>query len=78
MASQRDVRRNHVDDQGLNRCPLSGVFGELKMETLQISAQLLNSIIGYLGTRPYQEVFQLVQSLQKEVANQSKPEGAAE
>ena len=34
------------------------------MEKLQISAQLLNSLIGYLGTRPYQEVFQLVEALQ--------------
>lgn len=42
------------------------------METLQISAQLLNGIIGYLGTRPYQEVFQIVQALQNEVANQPK------
>ena len=40
------------------------------MEKLQISAQLLNSVIGYLGTRPYQEVFQLIQELQKEAQAQ--------
>ena len=40
------------------------------METLQISAQLLNNIIGYLGTRPFQEVHQLIQALQHEAANQ--------
>ena len=44
------------------------------METLQISAQLLNGIIGYLGTRPYQEVFQLVQALQAEVQSQTPPQ----
>jgi hypothetical protein len=36
------------------------------MEKLQISAQLLNALIGYLGTRPYQETFQLIDALQKE------------
>jgi hypothetical protein len=40
------------------------------MESLQISTQLLNQIIGYLGTRPYQEVHQLVQALQQEAASQ--------
>lgn len=40
---------------------------------LQISAQLLNAIIGYLGSRPYQEVFQMVTALQNEVANQPAP-----
>jgi hypothetical protein len=40
------------------------------MESLQISTQLLNQIIGYLGTRPYQEVHQIIQALQQEAANQ--------
>ena len=44
------------------------------MEKLQISAQLLNGIIGYLGTRPYQEVFQLVEALQAEAKDQPKVE----
>lgn len=44
------------------------------MKTLQISEQLLNSIIGYLGTRPYQEVFQLVEAMQAEAKNQPKVE----
>lgn len=44
------------------------------MKTLQISEQLLNAIIGYLGTRPYQEVFQLVEGLQAEAKNQPKVE----
>ena len=37
------------------------------METVNISIQLLNGILGYLGTRPYTEVFQLIEQLQKEV-----------
>lgn len=48
------------------------------MEKLQISAQLLNAIIGYLGTRPYQEVFQLVEALQKEAKEQPATEKAPE
>ena len=41
------------------------------MEKLQISTQLLNSIMGYLGTRPYQEVFQLIEAIQNEAKNQA-------
>lgn len=40
------------------------------MESLQISTQLLNQIIGYLGTRPYQEVHQIISALQEEAKNQ--------
>ena len=43
------------------------------MEKLQISTQLLNSIMGYLGTRPYQEVFQLIEAVQNEAKNQPEP-----
>lgn len=44
------------------------------MNRFLITEQLLNAIIGYLGTRPYQEVFQLVESLQTEAKNQPKAE----
>ena len=43
------------------------------MEKLQISTQLLNQIMGYLGTRPYQEVFQLIEAIQGEAKNQPEP-----
>ena len=43
------------------------------METFPISANLLNGIIGYLGKRPYEEVFQMIQALQAEVAKSAKP-----
>jgi hypothetical protein len=36
------------------------------MEKITLSTNLVNAIIGYLGTRPYQEVFQLVEAMQKE------------
>ena len=47
-------------------------------DKLTLSTQLVNQIIGYLGTRPYQEVFQIVDALQKEaqanVIDQQKAE----
>ena len=45
------------------------------MKTLQISEQLLNAILGYLGSRPYQEVFQLIEALQAEAKNQPQEGG---
>lgn len=48
------------------------------MEKLILSTQLVNQILGYLGSRPYQEVFQLVDALQAEakanIAEQPKAE----
>jgi len=31
---------------------------------MTISIELANAILGYLGTRPYGEVFQLIQAMQ--------------
>jgi hypothetical protein len=36
------------------------------MDKITVSTQLLNAILGYLGNKPYQEVFQLVEAIQKE------------
>lgn len=33
--------------------------------TLQLPIETANLILGYLGTRPYQEVFQLIQAIQE-------------
>jgi len=38
----------------------------MAMEKLTLSTQLVNQILGYLGQRPYQETFQLIDALQKE------------
>jgi hypothetical protein len=35
-------------------------------EKLTLSTQLVNQILGYLGSRPYQETFQIIDALQKE------------
>ena len=34
------------------------------MEKITLSTQLVNAVLGYLGARPYQEVFQLIQAIQ--------------
>jgi hypothetical protein len=44
-------------------------------EKLTLSTQLVNQILGYLGQRPYQETFQLIEALQKEAqASMGQPE----
>jgi len=32
---------------------------------LQLPIELANQLLGYLGSRPYQEVFQLIQAIQE-------------
>ena len=41
------------------------------MEKIILTVQLVNQIMGYLGTRPYQEVFQIINNLQDEAKAQS-------
>jgi hypothetical protein len=54
------------------------------MDKINLSIQLVNQVMAYLGTRPYQEVFQLVDAMQKEAQAQantnqiSTPEPSAE
>ena len=36
------------------------------MDKLTLSTNLVNAILQYLGTRPYADVFQLVEAIQKE------------
>jgi hypothetical protein len=43
------------------------------MDKITLSTQLVNAVMGYLGTRPYQEVFQLIDGLQKEAKSQAAP-----
>jgi hypothetical protein len=44
---------------------------------LQLPIETANQIIGYLGTRPYQEVFQLIQAMQ-DAAKPPEASAAAE
>jgi len=39
-------------------------------DKLTLSVNLINAVLVYLGTKPYQEVFQLVEALQKEAKEQ--------
>jgi hypothetical protein len=40
---------------------------------IKLSEKTVNQILGYLGTRPYQEVFTLVEAIQTEFREQSIP-----
>ena len=40
------------------------------MEKVSLSINLVNAVLQYLGTQPYQNVFQLVEALQKEAKDQ--------
>ena len=44
------------------------------MNEIKLSTNLVNAVLQYLGSRPYAEVFQLVETIQKEAQNQSKAE----
>jgi len=39
---------------------------------LQLPIETINQVLGYLGTRPYQEVFQMIQAIQ-EAAKPEEP-----
>lgn len=43
------------------------------MDKITLSVQTVNMIMGYLGTKSYQEVFQIIEAVQKEVAAQQTP-----
>jgi len=42
-------------------------------EKIAISTPLLNAVLGYLGDRPYKEVFQLIEAIQKEAKEAIEP-----
>jgi hypothetical protein len=45
-------------------------WSALVMEKVSLSINLVNAVLQYLGTQPYQNVFQLVDALQKEAKDQ--------
>jgi len=49
---------------------------ESSME-VKLSVNTVNQILGYLGTRPYQEVFQIIEAIQKE-AKDNQTEAVSE
>jgi hypothetical protein len=45
------------------------------MQNITLSVQTINAVMAYLGTKPFQEVFQIIEAVQKEVnAQQTPPE----
>ena len=46
------------------------------MNELKLSTNLVNAILQYMATKPYQEVYQLVEAIQKEAAPQAQPADA--
>jgi len=42
------------------------------MEKITLSLNLVNAVLQYLGTQPYQNVYQLVEALQKEAKQQAE------
>jgi len=48
------------------------------MENINLSTQLINKVMAYLGTRPYQEVFQIISEIQKEAETQVNPKPTEE
>jgi hypothetical protein len=43
------------------------------MNEIKLSTSLVNVIMQYLGSRPYTEVFQLIEAIQKEAKAASEP-----
>jgi len=41
---------------------------------MHLSIDLINAILGYLGTKPFAEVAQLINAIQSEAAKLSEPE----
>jgi len=37
------------------------------MQNITLSVQTINAVMAYLGTKPFQEVFQIIEAVQKEV-----------
>jgi hypothetical protein len=40
---------------------------------MNMTVDLVNNILGYLGTRPYQEVYQLIAAIQAAAAPKEEP-----
>jgi len=47
------------------------------MQEIKLSVQTLNMVMSYLGTKPFQEVFQIIEAVQKEVNAQQQVQQVA-
>jgi len=43
------------------------------MNEIKLSTNLVNAVLQYLGNRPYTEVFQIIEAIQKEAKEQASP-----
>jgi hypothetical protein len=57
-----------IDVEELKLCFLGVVMNEIK-----VPVETLNAILGYLGTKPYQEVCNLIQTVQALAKEQLQP-----
>ena len=48
------------------------------MQEVKLSVNLINGILGYLGTRPYSEVYQFIQAIHEAAKPQEAPQTAEE
>lgn len=48
------------------------------MNEIKLSTNLVNAILQYLGTRPYTEVFQVIEAIQKEAKEQTPQQPPAQ
>ena len=67
------ARANQLNDYASSIPNITAFALECLMEKITLSTTLVNNIMAYLGTRPFQEVFQLIQEVQKE-AQAQQPE----
>jgi hypothetical protein len=40
---------------------------------IELPVEIVNQVLGYLGTRPYQEVFQMIQAIQEAAKPKEEP-----
>ena len=48
------------------------------MQSVNLTVELVNAILGYLGTKPFTEVAQLINAVQTQVAPQIQQEAPVE
>lgn len=50
----------------------------MENEKIKLTFGLVNAILQYLGNRPYSEVFQLIQTIQKQASEQEAAQESAD